>query len=366
MIDRRLLENIDWKFILLVLVIVGIGVTNIQSASLSYRGGGGGYALKQLVWLAAGVIVLLSICTVDYHLFEDLSYGLYALVIVLLLAVLLVGKTSMGATRWLSFGFFNLQPSELMKPVIVTVLARYFAVRSFPGLLGFRELTPPFLIVLFPVILIARQPDLGTAIMVILVAGSMVAGVGIRPATVATLTLGSIPLLFLGWRYGLKDYQKKRILNFVDPEHDPLGSGYHIIQSKIAIGSGGFFGKGYMEGTQSRLRFLPEQHTDFAFSVFGEEWGFAGCFILILLYALLILWGLQIARECSDRFGALMAVGCTAILFWHTVINIGMVIGLFPVVGVPLPFFSYGGTSMITSMGSVGILVSIRMRRFIF
>jgi len=365
-IDRRLLQNIDWKLVLLVVVIVAIGIGNIQSASLSYRGGGGGYALKQMIWLVSGIVILLSICTVDYHLFEDLSYGLYVLVLLLLVAVLLVGKTSMGATRWLDLGLFSLQPSELMKPVIVIVLARYFAVRTFPEGVGFRDLLPPLLIILLPVLLIARQPDLGTAIIVFIVSASIIAAVGVRPSTVATLLTLALPLLFFGWRYGLRDYQKKRILNFIDPEHDPLGSGYHIIQSKIAIGSGGFFGKGYMQGTQSRLRFLPEQHTDFAFSVFGEEWGFAGCFVLILLYALLILWGLQIARECTDRFGALLAVGCTAILFWHTVINIGMVIGLFPVVGVPLPFFSYGGTSMITSMGAVGMLVSIRMRRFIF
>lgn len=366
MIDRRLLENIDWRLVLLVLVIVGIGIANIQSASLSYRGGGGGYAVKQLVWLAAGFIVVLSVCSVDYHLFQDLSYWLYGVVILLLLSVLLVGKTTMGATRWLDLGIFNLQPSELMKPVIIAVFARYFSSRTYPEGMGLRDLLVPSALLAVPVFLIARQPDLGTAIIVFLIASSIVVTVGIRPLTAGGLVACALPVAFLGWRYALRDYQKKRILNFIDPEHDPLGSGYHIIQSKIAIGSGGFFGKGYMKGTQSRLRFLPEQHTDFAFSVFGEEWGFAGCALLILLYTLLILWGLRIARECTDRFGALLAVGCSAMLFWHAVINIGMVIGLFPVVGVPLPFFSYGGTSMITSMAGVGLLLSIRMRRFIF
>jgi len=175
-----------------------------------------------------------------------------------------------------------------------------------------------------------------------------------------------VPAVYLAWNFYLRDYQKNRILNFLDPERDPLKTGYHIIQSKIAVGSGGFWGKGFMHGTQTQLRFLPEQHTDFAFSVFSEEWGFAGCLMLLFLYLLLILWGLQIADRCNDRFGSLVAIGVTAMLFWHVIINIGMVIGIFPVVGVPLPFFSYGGTSMITSMVGIGILLNIRMRRFMF
>jgi rod shape determining protein RodA len=217
-----------------------------------------------------------------------------------------------------------------------------------------------------PALLIMKQPDLGTAVMIILVAASIMLFVGVRLSTMVAIVGAIIPLLFLGWQFGLREYQKNRVLNFLNPERDPLGSGYHLIQSKIAVGSGGVIGKGYMQGTQTQLRFLPEQHTDFAFSVFAEEWGFMGCLVLLLLYMFLIMWGLQIANRCNDRFGSMLAVGVTAMLFWHVVINVGMVIGLFPVVGVPLPFFSYGGTSMVTSMMGIGILLNIHMRRFMF
>jgi rod shape determining protein RodA len=253
-----------------------------------------------------------------------------------------------------------------MKIVIVMAFARYFSDFASPGDLGVKDLLLPFLILGVPAVLIMKQPDLGTAILVVLIACSMVLFVGIRLGTVVSLALAAVPAVFLGWHYYLRDYQKERILNFLSPERDPLGSGYHIIQSKIAVGSGGLLGKGFMKGTQAQLRFLPEQHTDFAFSVFSEEWGFLGCLIVLVLYLFLVLWGLNIARRCNDYFGSLVAVGVTAMLAWHIVINVGMVIGIFPVVGVPLPIFSYGGTSMITSMIGLAILLNIRMRRFMF
>jgi rod shape determining protein RodA len=310
--------------------------------------------------------VSVLICSIDYRILEDVAYWIYGILLALLLLVLLVGKTSMGAQRWLHLGFFNIQPSEPMKIVIIAVFARYFANRSFPDAIRLHELALPVLLLGLPVFMIVKQPDLGTAILVLLIACTMMLYVGIRWTTLVSLFLGMIPLLYLGWHYFLREYQKERILNFIDPNRDPLGSGYHIIQSKIAVGSGGVLGKGFLSGTQSHLRFLPEQHTDFAFSVFAEEWGFVGCLFMIFLYLLLILWGLNIANRCNDRFGSLLAVGVTAMLFWHTLINMGMVIGLFPVVGVPLPFFSYGGTSMITSMIGVSILLNISMRRFMF
>ena len=219
--------------------------------------------------------------------------------------------------------------------------------------------------ILIPVGLIIRQPDLGTAIMVILIAGSILLFAGIRRTTLGLIgILGGLAMI-AGW-YGLHDYQRARIRTFLNPEADPLGSGYHIIQSKIAIGSGGFLGKGFSEGTQSQLSFLPERHTDFAFSVFAEEWGFAGSFGLLLVYLFLIVWGLYIARRAADRFGMFLAVGVTAMIFWHIVVNLGMVVGLMPVVGVPLPLFSYGGTSMVTTMIGVGLLLNVSMRRFKF
>ena len=366
MIDRRLFSNVDWVLLGLVLAIAGLGMFNIHSASVPYKIMGTSYEIKQLYWFLAGMGLVAALCSVDYHVLEDVSFWLYGLVVLLLVVVLLFGRTSMGATRWLHLGFFNIQPSEPMKIVIIATFASFFSRRSYAEGIGLAELGAPLLLLGVPALLVMKQPDLGTAIMIILVAASIMLYVGVRLSTLATVVGAAIPLVYLGWRYGLRDYQKNRVLNFLDPERDPLGSGYHIIQSKIAVGSGGIAGKGYLQGTQTQLRFLPEQHTDFAFSVFAEEWGFVGCLVLLLLYMLLIMWGLQIANRCNDRFGSILAVGVTAMLFWHIVINIGMVIGLFPVVGVPLPFFSYGGTSMVTSMMGIGILMNVRMRRFMF
>ena len=366
MIDRRLLTNLDWPLIALTLVIGTIGVVNIFSATASYTGSGTAYYLKQLYWIVTGLILVLAVCSIDYHLLDDIAYWVYGVVVVLLLLVLVVGKTSMGATRWLHLGFISLQPSEPMKIVIIIIFARLFSRYPTHAGLSVKELGLPLLIVGVPALLIMKQPDLGTAILVLLIAGSMMLAMGVRLSAIITGVVAAIPMIFVGWHYYLREYQKNRILDFLNPERSRLGSGYHIIQSKIAVGSGGFTGKGYLKGTQTQLRFLPEQHTDFAFSVFSEEWGFLGCLVMLALYLSLILWGLQIASRCNDRFGSLLAVGVTAMLFWHIVINIGMVIGLFPVVGVPLPFFSYGGTAMVTSMIGVALLLNISMRRFMF
>ncbi len=366
MIDRRLFTNFDWTLFALTLLIAAVGVVNIYSATASYKLVGTPYFIRQGYWIAFGLFLIMLVCSIDYHLLEDISYWVYGILLVLLVLVMLVGRTSMGATRWLHLGFISLQPSEPMKIVIIMVFARFFnGYPVFQGL-GLRDLGYPLLLLGGPALLIMKQPDLGTAIMVCLIVCSMLMYIGVRWSTLVSLVLTAIPLGYGAWHYLLREYQKNRVLNFINPERDPLGSGYHIIQSKIAVGSGGFLGKGFLHGTQSHLRFLPEQHTDFAFSVFSEEWGFAGCLVVVVLYLFLVLWGLHIAGRCNDRFGSLLAVGVTAMLFWHIVINMGMVIGLFPVVGVPLPFFSYGGTSMITSMVGVGILLNISMRRFMF
>lgn len=367
MIDRRLFTNFDWGLLLLVLLIAGIGVVNIASATASYAMVDTPYQIRQIYWIFIGLMLVVVVCSIDYHLFGDLAYWFYGGAVVLLLGVLVMGKSTMGATRWLNLGFFSFQPSEVMKIVIIMAFARYFSsTGASAGGLTVKELLYPFLLLGVPVMLIMKQPDLGTAILVALIALTMVLYVGIRASTVFSLLLAAAPAVFLAWHFYLRDYQKARILNFLSPERDPLGSGYHIIQSKIAVGSGGLLGKGYMQGTQTQLRFLPEQHTDFAFSVFSEEWGFLGCLCVTVLYLSLVLWGLHIARRCNDHFGALLVVGVTAMLAWHIIINMGMVIGLFPVVGVPLPLFSYGGTSMITTMMGLGILLNVRMRRFMF
>ena len=366
MIDRRLVSNFDWKILLLILAITAVGILNIYSASASYTIAGTSYPLKQLYWIIIGTGLILVTCSIDYHLLEDIAYWAYGLLLVFLLLVLAVGKTSMGATRWLHLGFFSMQPSEPMQIVIIITFARFFNEFKSPVGMGLKQLALPLLLLLTPALLIMKQPDLGTAVMVCLIAGTITLAVGVRWSAIVTLLLSSLPLVYIAWHFLLKPYQINRVLNFFSPERDPLKSGYHLIQSKIAVGSGGLVGKGFMQGTQTQLRFLPEQHTDFAFSVFAEEWGFLGCLLVLLLYLSLVLWGLQVASRCNDRFGTLLAVGVSAMFCWHIIINLGMVIGLFPVVGVPLPFFSYGGTSLLTSMVGAGILLNINMRRFIF
>ena len=366
MIDRRLLTNFDWVLAALVVTVCLLGILNIYSATTPYKVIGTAYYIKQFYWMLLGMIISLMVCSLDYHILEDLSYWFYAFLVLLLVAVLLVGKRTMGATRWLDLGFFTIQPSELMKLVIIVTFARFFNNYQSLGGLTVKETLFPLGLLAVPAALIMKQPDLGTATLVMLIALSMIMYIGLRWSAVVTFVSVTIPMVWIGWVFLLRPYQKNRVLDFLDPERSRLGSGYHIIQSKIAVGSGGFTGKGFVKGTQSQLRFLPEQHTDFAFSVFAEEWGFIGCLLLIFIYLSLVLWGLNIARRCNDRFGGLLAVGVTAMLFWHIIINMGMVIGLFPVVGVPLPFFSYGGTSMITSMVGIGLLQNISMRRFMF
>ncbi len=365
MFDRRLILNFDWVLLLLVCVIAGIGISNLVSATASWHLGGTPIYMKQLLWLCGGLLLALLVCCFDYRHLEHFAIHGYIISIGLLLFVLLLGKTSMGATRWINLGFFNLQPSEVIKIIMILMLARFFGRTAHPLGFGFAELWQPALLLLLPVALILKQPDLGTALMVVFIAGSMLLFAGLQRMTMLGLVLLGGLAAVGGW-FGLHDYQKQRIRTFLDPEADPLGSGYHIIQSKIAVGSGGFFGKGFLQGTQSQLSFLPERHTDFAFSVFAEEWGFTGCGLLLFCYMFLIIWGIYIARHSADRFGMFLAIGVTAMIFWHIVVNLGMVIGLLPVVGVPLPLFSYGGTSMVTTMLGVGLLMSVSMRRFMF
>jgi rod shape determining protein RodA len=365
MFDRRLLTHFDWMLLLMVCLVTSIGIVNLYSTASSLSGGSTPVYLKQIYWLLIGLAIAIGVSSIDYRHFEHFAFLFYGINLVLLVLTLLIGRTSMGATRWIHLGFFNLQPSEIMKLVIILTLARFFTETG--HLFGYSlwELVIPFALLGLPVLLTIKQPDLGTAMLIIFIGMTMALFAGIRRSAMFVLgLLGSLGLVG-GW-FLLHDYQKERIRTFLNPERDPLGSGYHIIQSKIAVGSGGFFGKGFMQGTQSQLAFLPERHTDFAFSVFAEEWGFTGCLVLLLLYLAIIIWAIYVARHAADRFGMFLSVGVVAMLFWHIVVNLGMVIGLLPVVGVPLPLFSYGGTSMVTTMIGVGLLLSVSMRRFMF
>jgi len=364
MFDRRLLLHFDWVLLGTICLVAALGILNLYSSTSTWEMGTPVY-VKQSYWLCIGLVIALAVCTIDYRHLEYLGFIFYAVNLGLLLFVLLFGKTSMGATRWIDLGFFHLQPSEIMKLVIIITLARYFDERGQVHGHTLGDLKIPFLLLGAPALLIMKQPDLGTAMLVLFIGATMALFAGIRRGTLVLLSIAGGLAAFGGW-FLLRDYQKERIRTFLDPERDPLGSGYHIIQSKIAVGSGGFFGKGFMKGTQSQLSFLPERHTDFAFSVFAEEWGFVGSLLLLLIYLFIVFWGIYIARRAADRFGMFLALGVVAMIFWHIVVNLGMVIGLLPVVGVPLPLFSYGGTSMVTTMIGTGLLLNVSMRRFMF
>ncbi|MGQ9688082.1 MAG: rod shape-determining protein RodA [Desulfobaccales bacterium] len=365
MFDRRLVQNFDWLLLVMILVIAGLGIVNLYSAGYNRTPEGASpLYLKQIYWLAVGLGVLFLTLTVDYHHLEKLAYPLYLLSILLLITVMVAGKTVSGSKRWLALGPLSLQPSELVKIALILVLARHFNRLAPEGPLKVKDLLFPLALILLPAAFIVRQPDLGSAILVVLVGGTMILLVGVHWPTLLTGALLLVSAIPVSWPF-LKEYQRQRLRTFLDPERDPLGSGYHIIQSKIAVGSGQFWGKGFLQGTQSQLHFLPEQHTDFVFSVFAEEWGFVGSALVVVLYLALCLWGVVIARNCKERFGQLLALGVTAFLFWQVFINLCMVTGLMPVVGIPLPLFSYGGSSLITTMLALGLLLNLRMRRFL-
>lgn len=359
MIERRVVVNFDWTLFCLAYAIALIGIVNLVSASRPD-------AIRQIQWLLLGTVMLALFVLVDYHLIGRLAYFAYAGVLVMLLAIFFVGRSGGGAQRWLPLGPFSVQPSEFAKLAVILVLARYFA-REGRGEkpLGLKELIAPGLFAAVPALMVVKQPDLGTALIIFFLFCAMVAVMAVRLRSLLILTGSALAAIPFVWRH-LKAYQRTRLLTFLNPEADPQGTGYHILQSKIAVGSGKFFGKGFTEGTQSQLQFLPEHHTDFAFAVWGEEWGFLGAFLLLLLYLVLVLWGLNVALRAKDRFGALLAYGITAMLFLHVSINIGMVTGVLPVVGVPLLLVSYGGSSVITTLAGIGLLLNISMRRYMF
>jgi rod shape determining protein RodA len=300
--------------------------------------------------------------------FVRFSYIFFICGILLLIVVLFAGKGSMGAQRWISLGFLRFQPSELFKLFLIISLSNYLSsIDSKTGIDLKRLLKIMLIFFVIPAALMLKQPDLGTSVMILLILGSMVLTAGVRKKIIlVAIIIGFISMPFVGnilWS-GLKEYQKQRIVAFINPYVDPQGIGYHIKQSKVSIGSGGFWGKGYLKGTQGPLRFLPERHTDFIFPVFAEEWGFVGCVFLFLLYIIIILRGLDAARRARDPSGSFLAIGITSMFFFYFAINIGMTLGILPVVGIPLPFMSYGGTALLTNFLALGLLVNVKMRRF--
>ncbi len=367
MFDRRLIQNFDWVLLILVVIIASVGLVNLYSATSALREmGRSNIFIRQVYWFLIGLGLMLLMMTFDYHLMRRFAYILYLIGAIFLVLVLFHGETHSGSQRWMKILGVAFQPSEFMKITLVLALARYLDGKSeVTSKLRLRDLWIPFILTALPCFLIIKEPDLGTSLIIVVIATSMILFVGIDIKSIIMIGMATLGIAPFVW-YNLAEYQKKRILTFLNPDMDPLGAGYHITQSKIAIGSGLLWGKGYLKGTQTRLRFLPEQHTDFAFSVFAEEWGFLGAIIVLILYLLLILWCLNIARNSKDRFGSLVAIGIASIFFWQCVVNVGMTTGLLPVVGVPLVFFSYGGSAMLSMMMGVGILMSISMRRFMF
>ncbi len=363
MIDRRLFTHFDWLTLSVIASLILIGFASVFSATHLHQPA---IYQKDAWWVAIGTVMMIIAVVINYSFIERAAYFIYGATIILLISVYFIGSSFSGAQRWISFGFFTLQPSEPAKLGLIIILAKFFSEKNVPQRgMGLKDLILPGILMLVPFLLIAKQPDLGTGIIVWMIFWSVVLVVKIRARVILGIFASFMAVAPRGWTM-LKAYQKARLTSFLNPDADPLGSGYHVMQSKIAIGSGGILGKGFTEGTQGKLMFLPEHHTDFIFSVLSEEWGLLGSLVVISLFLTLVICGLNTASGSKDRFGFLLAFGITSMFFWQIIINLGMVSGILPVVGVPLPFISYGGSFLITSMISAGLLLNIKMRKFIF
>lgn len=362
MSTRRLWRGLDRPLLWTTILLLALGLAVLYSAS--YQRGletGTSFVGKQLVWLALGLAIAMFLMLVDYHRWLEGAYLVYGLNLLLLGLVLAAGETRGGAQRWLAAGPLTFQPSELAKVSTVLVLARYLGEhRDGPRRWG--SLVVPGLIVLLPMTMILKEPNLGTATLFLPIAAAMLFVWGIPARMLWTLVGAAVLAVPFGWHL-LHEYQRARLLVFINPNLDPLGAGYTILQSKIAVGSGLLWGRGWFAGTQNQLNFLPERHTDFIFSVVGEEWGFLGATALLGLYAFLLHRGFRIAAESRDPFGQLVVTGLMTMIGGHVLINVGMTLGLMPVVGLPLPFMSYGGSWLLTCLVAMGMVFSVGMRR---
>lgn len=351
--------NLSFSYILFIVLLVSVGVIMLYSAA---NGDWNQWALKHLLrfCVAFGLMIFLAMINIKYLL--RYAYFFYFVVLLLLIYVEVMGHVGMGAQRWINLKFFNLQPSELMKIALVLALAKYFHGTPLQTIETVRGIIPPLLLVLFPAFLVLTQPDLGTAMMLLMTAGAMFFVVGVQLWKFGAVFLGAVIMAPVAWHF-LREYQQNRVLTFLNPERDPLGAGYHIIQSKIALGSGGVFGKGFLKGTQSHLNFLPEKHTDFIFTMLSEEFGMVGAVFVILLNMLIIAYSFAFALRSTSYFGKLVAIGLATNFFLYVCINTAMVLGLLPVVGIPLPLISYGGTVILSVMASFGIILCVHINR---
>lgn len=367
-IDRRLIKYFDWISLGIVVFICIVGILTIYSATRPPldEGEHPPFYVKQLIWLLVAFIALVMIVSIDYTHFKSYWLIFYVFGILLLVIVLFTGKTAMGAKRWIHLGFFSFQPSEIFKIIFIISISAFLENKRSP--LSIKDTLKTLLIFgLIPFLLIVKQPDLGTAILIVTVTFIMIIYKGL-PARMLILiiSISVISVVFL-WEVlweGLKEYQKNRLIAFLDPHIDPKGIGYNIMQSITTIGSGGFFGKGFLEGTQGPLKFLPERHTDFIFPIFAEEWGFIGSVVLVTLYFVLFFRFLHTSYVAKDEFGKLLAIGFTSIFTLYFFINIGMTLGIMPVVGIPMPFMSYGGTTLLANFIGIALVINVRIRRF--
>jgi rod shape determining protein RodA len=353
------LRSISWGLVLLVMIAASCGVAVLYSAA---DGDMQPWAAAQMVRFGIALVPMIGAALLGIRHWFRAAYWTYAVALALVVAVDLRGFVGMGARRWIDLGLIQLQPSSLMNIALVLALARYFHARSDEAIARLRYLIPPALMVLIPAALVLKQPDLGTAIMLLITGAALSFIAGVRLRFFALMALGAAAALPAAWHL-LRDYQKNRIYTFLDPESDPLGAGYHILQSKIALGAGGFFGRGFLNGSQSHLSFLPEKQTDFIFTTLAEEFGFVGGFGLLALYALMIGYGFTIALRCRSHFGRLIGLGIVTNFSLYVIINTAMVMGLIPVVGVPLPLISYGGTAMLAVMFGFGLLLNAGVHR---
>lgn len=364
---RRYTESFNWPLFGVVMALLVIGLVNLYSAVYFWgEGGSQTFFWSQLVWTIVGLGAMALVMLPDYRLYFRAARPVYVIACLLLVLSLLVGSSVRGTQGWLKLGPLSLQPAEFAKIAYILVAARFFAEHPNPDGYSLFDLWRPILLMLVPFGLIVLQGDLGSSLFLICIFLSMALFAKVRRRT---LVLSVIVLVVAGgafYTYGLKDYQRARIATFMHPEEDIRGSGYHLMQSKIAVGSGRLFGKGYLKGNINKLRYLPERHTDFIFPVFAEEWGFVGSFVVLALYAALLLIGVDIGARARDRFGAFVAIGVVSLLFWQIAINLGGVLGLMPLTGVTLPLLSYGGSSMIAMLASLGLLFGIHRRRFLF
>ncbi|GJL66966.1 MAG: rod shape-determining protein RodA [Nitrospirales bacterium] len=361
---RRGFDEFDWCFLGIILGIVAIGILSIYSVTPANPSSGIPIYLKQSMWVVIGSLVFVATAGIDYHKLSRFSYIFYGIGLILLLIVLFAGKTSRGSQRWIPLGPLAVQPSELVKIPLIMALATYYGIKHRVGWL--QRLVFPGLIVLPGFLLILKQPDLGSSLSFLSIYIVLVLAVGVKSRAFGLVVLTALLLFPFAWGgvWGsLHGYQQERILSFVDPNYDPGGKGYHGLQSRIAIGSGELLGKGLYGGTQTQFKFLPEGHTDFVFAVFAEEWGFLGVLLLLTMYAGLFLMGLEIAAKARDTLGALIAVGVVCVIAFGFLVNLAMTVGLAPIVGIPLPLMSYGGSATIMTLAALGLLLNVKRHR---